>query len=106
MVMMSGYMWSKIRSPPYIGSTQSGGTMYFSTSPQSQLGIESRIITVMNAVTVFFFLIMVPITYKMDDINKRRVAAMVLSLLYMFCHSGLLKVFAQKFPGYPLSYIF
>lgn len=103
--MMSGFMWSKIRSPPYVGSHQSG-VMYFSTSPQSQLGIESRIISLLNIVTNIIFLKIVPITYKMEDKNKRRIAAMVLSILYMLCHSSFLKAFAQKLPGYPLSYMF
>lgn len=83
-----------------------GEIMYFSNSPQAQLGVESRIITGINAAIVIIFLLSTQIIYKLEDHNKRRVAAMVLSLLYMAGHAGLLKIFIKKFPGYPLSYIF
>lgn len=101
--MLSGYMWVKIRGPPYMGN---GAAQYFSPSPQSQLGVESRIVSCLNAVTVIIFLLITKVTYKLNDNNKRRTAAMVMSLLYMASHASLLKIFAQKFPGYPLSYIF
>lgn len=80
--------------------------MYIVNNPQAQLGIESRIITGINAAIVITFLLSTHIIYKLEDHNKRRVAAMVMSLLYMAGHSGLLKLFIKKFPGYPLSYIF
>lgn len=104
--MLSGYMWVKIRSPPFVGSNQKHETLYIVNSLQNQLGIESRIVTGLNAAIVIVFLLISPITYKSDDKNKRRVAAMVISLLYMAGHAGLLKAFVHKFPGYPLSYIF
>lgn len=104
--MLSGYMWVKIRNPPFIGATSSGEAMYFANSPQSQLGIESRLITGINVAIVTAFLLITPITYKLEDNNKRRIAAMVMSLIYMAGHAGLLKFFTQKFPGYPFSYIF
>ena len=104
--MLSGYMWVKIRNPQFVGSNQMRETLYITNSPQTQLGIESRIVTGLNAAIVVVFLLITPITYKFDDNNKRRVAAMVMSLLYMAGHAGLLKAFIQKFPGYPLSYIF
>lgn len=106
MLMLSGFMWTKIRNPPLVGTTQMGETMYFVNSPQAQLGIESRIITGLNAAIVVAFLSMTHIVYKLEDNNKRRVAAMVMSLLYMAGHAGLLKLFITKFSGYPLSYIF
>ena len=101
--MLSGHMWVKIRNPPYMGPNHS---YIMKASPQAQLGIESRLVYGLTAVITALFLLIAPVTYKFDDINKRRVAAMILSLLYMAGHAGLLKIFAMKFPGYPLSYIF
>lgn len=102
--MFSGYMWVKIRNPPYTGVP--GQSPYFANSPQAQLGIESKIISGLNAATVLAFILITPITYNFEGPNKRRIAAMIMSLLYMAGHAGLLRVFAQKFPGYPLLYIF
>lgn len=99
-------MWTKIRNPPYYGRGQGGEIKYFSNSPQMQLGVESRIVTGLNGAIVLVFLLITAVTYKFEGNNKRRTAAMVMSLLYMAAHAGLLKIFAQKFPGYPLSYIF
>ena len=104
--MLSGYMWVKIRNPPYIGSAGNRQAQYFLNSPQSQLGVESRIISALNCGIVLSFLLITVVTYKFEDNNKRRIAAMVMSLLYMAGHAGLMKIFAVKFSGYPLSYIF
>jgi oligosaccharyltransferase complex subunit gamma len=104
--MLSGYMWVKIRNPPFVGTNHMREILYIANSPQAQLGIESRIVSGLNAAIVVVFLLISPVTYKLNDNNKRRIAAMVMSLLYMAGHAGLLKAFMQKFPGYPLSYIF
>ena len=104
--MLSGYMWVKIRNPPFLGANHLREILYIANSPQAQLGVESRIITGLNAAIVLVFLLITPVTYKLEDNNKRRIAAMVMSLLYMVGHAGLLKAFMKKFPGYPLSYIF
>lgn len=97
-------MWTKIRNPPYMAINQPNN--YFINSPQSQLGVESKIISILNAGIVLVFILMTPITYKFEGTNKRRVAAMVMSLLYMAGHAALLRIFTVKFHGYPLTYIF
>jgi oligosaccharyltransferase complex subunit gamma len=101
--MLSGHMWVKIRNPPYIGPNK---LYVMKSSPQAQFGVESKLVAALTAAVTAIVLLVVPITYKFDDVNKRRIAAMILSLMYMAAHSGLLKIFAMKFPGYPLSYIF
>ena len=103
--MLSGYMWVKIRNAPYLNSS-GDKVSYITPSPQAQLGIETRIVSALSAAIVTVFLLITPITYKLQDNNKRRIAAMVMSILYMAGHFGLLNIFSQKFQGYPLSYIF
>ena len=98
-------MWTRIRNAPYIGSGPDGPS-YVMPNPQAQLGVESRIVSGLNAGTVIAFLLITTITYKFEDNNKRRIAAMIMSLLYMAGHVALMKVFSHKLPGYPISHLF
>lgn len=103
--MLSGFMWVRIRNAPYTSSGPAG-PIYFMPNPQAQLGIESRIITGLTAGTFIAFLLMTNITYKLEDNNKRRIAAMMMSLLYMAGHVALMKLFSHKLPGYPITHLF
>lgn len=103
--MLSGYMWARIRNAPYVGSGPEG-ILYIMPNPQSQFGVESRIVSGICAGTVLVFSLITTIVYKFEDNNKRRIAAMIMSLLYMAGHAALMKAFSQKFQGYPISYIF
>ena len=103
--MLSGYMWTRIRGAPYISSGPDG-PIYVIPNPQSQLGVESRIVSGMTAGTFLAFLLLTTVVYKFEDNNKRRIAAMVMSLLYMAGHVALMKVFSIKLPGYPISHLF
>ena len=103
--MLSGFMWVKIRGAPYIGSS-STGPLYILPNPQSQLGVESRMVSGLSAGIVLVFLLMTTITYRFEDNNKRRIAAMIMSLLYMAGHAALTKAFSQKMPMYPFSSLF
>lgn len=105
-LMLSGYMWVRIRNPPYTGSNSGKDVLYFSTTAQTQLGIESRIISGLTAVSAILFVLIPMVTYKFEGNNKRRIAAMLMTLMYMAGHAGLLKCFLQKFAIYPLSYVF
>lgn len=95
----------RIRNAPYIGSGPEGPT-YVMPNPQAQLGIESRIVTGLTAATFLAFLLLTKVTYKFEDNNRRRIAAMVMSVLYMAGHVALMKVFSQKLPGYPITHLF
>ena len=103
--MLSGYMWVRIRNAPFIGQGANGPT-YIYASPQSQFGAESRIVSGLNAGTILVFLMITAVTYKFEDNNKRRIAAMIMSILYVAGHTALMKVFTQKMPMYSIPSIF
>jgi hypothetical protein len=103
--MLSGIMWVRIRNSPYIGGGPEGPS-FIVPSPQSQFGAESRIVSGLNAGILILLLLITKITYAFEDNNKRRIAAMIMSLLYMAGHFAFMKIFSYKLPGYPITHLF
>ena len=99
-------MWVKIRNPPFVGSTNGLDTLYVANALASQFGIESRIVAGLVFASSLIFTTSPFIVSRFEGRNKRQVAALVTSIAYLAAHAGLLKVFAMKAPGYPISHIF
>ncbi len=104
--MLSGHMWVKIRKAPFVGSTNGRDTLYVANALVNQLGIESRIVAGLVLGTAVVFSASPFIVSRFEGQNKRQVAALMVSIAYLAAHAGLLKVFAMKAPGYPISHIF
>lgn len=104
--MLSGYMWVKIRNAPFVGSTTGRDILYVANALASQFGIESRIVAGLVFGSALVFTATPFVVSRFEGRNKRQVAALLASIAYLAAHAGLLKVFAMKAPGYPISHIF
>lgn len=97
-------MWTKIRNVPFF-AIKSTGKYFVAQAPQSQLGAETGIVFFLTSIAAFSLIILPAITSSMSDLNTRRISAMICSLVFMACHSGLHRLFSYKLPGYSLEYI-
>ena len=113
-------MWTRIRKASYLSTGPGQDIVYFASGLQKQFGIESRVISlaskkrdgrivfyllfVIAAFTALAIILLPTVISKANTRNKQRVAALVMSCLWVAGNTFFMKAFAHKFPGYAVSY--
>lgn len=100
LLFSAGYMFNQIRGAPYVREGE-GGIEYFSSSPQSQYGLETQAISSLYG---FLGLMFVLLASKVPKINNGKVqflAVVVVSFLIYLAYSLYLFFFGFKSQGYP-----
>lgn len=103
LLMTSGFMWNRIRNPPYVSVSQNGKPEYIVGGFQQQVAIETQISAALNgvcALTVVALSIYVP---TVQSAFRQRILVLTLTSAMVIVYSVLIVVFKIKSPGYPFK---
>ncbi|GAA5798135.1 hypothetical protein EDC94DRAFT_536986 [Helicostylum pulchrum] len=102
LTMTSGYMWNRIRTPPFLMPGKNGEVNYIATGFSTQLGVESQIIASVYGVLAFSVLALIKSVPQLDQTRQRfGVYIWMASIIFIF--SCLLAIFRIKNGGYPFK---
>ncbi|CAK9303601.1 unnamed protein product [Gordionus sp. m RMFG-2023] len=108
-IMISGQMWNRIRSPPFMHQNHKTGQMtYIAPGGSSQFVAETYIVIALNAAITLGIIMVQEASIPRKRINKnvRKVIAVVGLLLLSIFFSQLLSIFRHKYGNYPYSFLF
>jgi oligosaccharyltransferase complex subunit gamma len=103
LIFTSGHMYNQIRGVPYVAGNGRGGVQYFSSSFQSQFGMETQIIAGLYGVLAFSAISLATRVSKMSRESSRTLAVVMYCIILLVSYSFLLRVFRIKNSGYPFS---
>ncbi|WFD28729.1 oligosaccharyl transferase subunit ost3/OST6 [Malassezia nana] len=96
----SGYMWTRIRSAPFMLQGASGPKL-FADGFQSQTGIESSLLIANNAGLTLCLLLLIVVSPSIKSPMLQRLVALVGLIGFIALFSLLIKFFTFKHGGYP-----
>lgn len=97
----SGFMWNRIRNPPFLSPGQNGQINYIASGFSSQLGVEVQIVASIYAVLAFSILALIKTVPKFPDQTHQRFGVYLWVGCVIFIFSCLLAIFHVKNGGYP-----
>ncbi|KAI8888481.1 hypothetical protein K501DRAFT_329833 [Backusella circina FSU 941] len=103
LTMNSGYMWNRIRNPPYIMPGPNGQLNYIASGFSNQYGVEAQLVAGIYgslALSLGALIISVP---KLNNQAAQRTGAYVWMAAVIFIFSCLLALFKIKNGGYPFK---
>ncbi|CAI5759788.1 unnamed protein product [Candida verbasci] len=105
LLFTTGYMFNQIRGSPYIIEHQDGRREFFLPGQQTQLGIETQIISFVYGILSILLIVLIKRapTIKTDSINLLLVS--IISGLIFVMFSTLLALFGLKGLGFPYRFI-
>lgn len=106
LAMTSGQMWNHIRGPPFVHKGQNGQISYIHGSSQGQFVFETYIIMGLNGAVVLGMILMTEAAKGKGDPKKRKILAILGTVLISVFFSLLLSIFRTKTHGYPYSFLF
>ncbi|KAI9337187.1 hypothetical protein BD770DRAFT_401312 [Pilaira anomala] len=102
LTMTSGYMWNRIRTPPFLMPGKNGEVNYIASGFSSQLGVESQIIASVYGVLGFSILALIKSVPQLDQ-TSQRLGVYIWMACIIFIFSCLLAIFRIKNGGYPFK---
>jgi oligosaccharyltransferase complex subunit gamma len=105
-IMCSGYMWTTIRHPPYMGRGQHGEAQVWAGGSQYQFGVETTIVASLYLLISLTFGILVFFVPYMSSPRAQRYTVYFFSTAFLTLYSVLLMVFKGKNGGYPFKLFF
>ncbi|KAI8970368.1 hypothetical protein BDF20DRAFT_121338 [Mycotypha africana] len=103
LTMTSGYMWNRIRSPPYIMPGRNGDISYVAAGFSNQLGIESQIVTGIYGILAFCIFALIKTVPKFENQTRQRFGVYIWMACFIFVFSALFSFFKIKNGGYPFK---
>ncbi|KAI8080263.1 uncharacterized protein B0P05DRAFT_540620 [Gilbertella persicaria] len=103
LTMNSGYMWNRIRTPPFLMPGKNGEINYIASGFSSQLGVESQIVASIYGILAFSLIALISSVPKLDDPLRQRIGVYVWMACVIFIFSALLGLFKVKNGGYPFK---
>lgn len=99
-------MWVRIRGAPYVGMARNGGYQYFAPSLQSQLGVETQIVGVLNGCAAIAMIALTVKVPKIANPTVSRVATFVSMAVIVCAVSAEVALFRRKMGSYPFRMLF
>ncbi|KAI7862129.1 hypothetical protein BDF14DRAFT_1876775 [Spinellus fusiger] len=106
LVMTSGHMWNRIRTPPYVMPGKNGQINYIASGFQQQLGMESHIVASIYGVLAFSITALICSVPSFDDSFRQRTGVYIWMMAILFIFSCLMNLFKLKNGGYPFKILF
>ncbi|KAI7897851.1 uncharacterized protein BX663DRAFT_481186 [Cokeromyces recurvatus] len=103
LVMTSGYMWNKIRSPPYLMPGRNGEINYIASGFSSQFGVEPQIVASIYGILAFSMVALIKSVPQIEDQKIQRISAYIWMACFIFIFSALFALFRVKNGGYPFK---
>ncbi|KAJ1891053.1 oligosaccharyl transferase subunit ost3/OST6 [Kickxella alabastrina] len=101
LLMSSGFMWSRINTPPYVGQTRSGDVVLFAPTNNQQYGVETQIVAATYAVCALCIVALVRHVPRIPNVDQRNFVTFMFVIALIMSFSYLNSVFRMKMPGYP-----
>ncbi|KAJ2723800.1 oligosaccharyl transferase subunit ost3/OST6 [Coemansia sp. Benny D115] len=101
LLMTSGYMWTRINDPPYVGQTRQGEPVLFAPVNNQQYGIETQVVAAAYAVCALCVVALVRHVPKIEGAEQRTFVTMMFVVALIMTFSYVNSVFRMKMPGYP-----
>ncbi|KAI5956349.1 OST3 [Candida jiufengensis] len=105
LLFTTGYMFNKIRGSPYLIEHPDGRTEYFLPGQQSQLGIETQIMSFLYGILSILVVVLIKRAPEIKNQSVNLVAVVVVSSLIFILFSLLLSIFGLKGIGFPYRFI-
>ncbi|KAF7725138.1 oligosaccharyl transferase subunit ost3/OST6 [Apophysomyces ossiformis] len=105
LTMISGHMWNRIRSPPYVMYAQNK-INYIAAGFSQQLGLEVEIVAAIYGVLAFAIVSLAVSVPKFDDKLRQRIGVYVWTLCVIVIFSVLMNLFRLKNGAYPFHILF
>jgi len=99
----SGYMYNRIRGTAFTGQGPHKETIYFTPSQQTQYGAETQIVSVVYALLVVCFVVLMDSATKITSQKLRFLVVMASSLVAYILYGYLVSCFRQKSSMYPFK---
>ncbi|KAJ3171581.1 oligosaccharyl transferase subunit ost3/OST6 [Geranomyces variabilis] len=99
-LMCSGFMWNRIRGPPYTG-TRDNKQEIVAPGFQNQFILETQIVGILYAAISITFVLIVTRIPQLSDPTQQRTATYALVIVFMVLYSTMLKFFKLKNGSYP-----
>ncbi|KAI9485387.1 MAG: hypothetical protein EXX96DRAFT_493725 [Benjaminiella poitrasii] len=103
LVMTSGYMWNRIRTPPYFMPGRNGEINYIASGFSSQFGVEPQIVASIYGILAFSMVALIISVPKLEDQNRQRFGVYIWIACLIFIFSALLALFRVKNAAYPFK---
>ncbi|CAK9441586.1 uncharacterized protein LODBEIA_P54540 [Lodderomyces beijingensis] len=105
LLFTTGYMFNKIRGSPYLIEHPDGRTEYFIGGQQTQLGIETQIISFIYGLMSILVIILIKRAPEIKTPSINLILVAVISGLIFLLFSLLLSIFGLKGLGFPYRFI-
>lgn len=99
--MCSGLMWVRIRGAPLTAFDGKGRPQYLSSTLQSQLGLETCLISMLNAIATLSTILITSKIPKIRDPKYSRPATLICTVAVVCALSAQVLMFRRKMGGYP-----
>ncbi|KAG2203567.1 hypothetical protein INT46_003344 [Mucor plumbeus] len=99
----SGYMWNRIRTPPFVMPGKNGDINYIASGFSSQLGVEPQIVASIYGLLAFSLIALIKSVPQFDDQTRQRFGVYIWMGCIVFIFSALLALFKIKNGGYPFK---
>ncbi|CAO0798278.1 unnamed protein product [Mucor circinelloides] len=99
----SGYMWNRIRTPPFVMPGKNGDINYIASGFSSQLGVEPQIVASIYGLLAFSLVALIKSVPQFDDQTRQRFGVYIWMGCIIFIFSALLALFKIKNGGYPFK---
>ncbi|KAJ3147862.1 oligosaccharyl transferase subunit ost3/OST6 [Geranomyces michiganensis] len=99
-LMCSGFMWNRIRGPPYTGMRDNKPEIV-APGFQNQFILETQIVGILYAAISITFVLIVTRIPQLSDPTQQRTATYALVIVFMLLYSTMLKFFKLKNSAYP-----
>lgn len=96
LVFTSGYMWNRIRKPPYMIRGRDGSPQIFSSGYMEQTGIESNAIAALYGALALVVVILTNVAPAVRNKNVQRLVVLLSSVAFLFLFSVVLDAFRTK----------
>ncbi|KAG2194302.1 uncharacterized protein EV154DRAFT_444953 [Mucor mucedo] len=103
LTMNSGYMWNRIRTPPFVMPGKNGEVNYIASGFSTQLGVEPQIVASIYGILSFSLLALIKSVPSFDDSTRQRFGVYIWTVCIIFVFSSLLAIFKIKNGGYPFK---
>ncbi|KAI8890190.1 hypothetical protein K501DRAFT_206769, partial [Backusella circina FSU 941] len=103
LTMTSGFMWNRIRNPPYVMPGKNGEINYIGSGFSQQLGMEQQIVAGIYGSLAFVLGALIISVPKLDDVGRQRAGVYIWMACFIFIFSCLLVLFKIKNGGYPFK---
>ena len=105
LLMTTGYMWTRIRHPEFMGRGDGGKPLWMSGGFQYQFGIETQIMSGLYALCALAVVLLVTEVPRMKRTVLQHILAYTAMALFVIGFSVILFIFRQKNTSYPFKLI-